>query len=66
MGKTSRSDDEKDDTSVLFIRGVPRIMLAKLKAMAALNQQSLAQYVTDLFEKHLDDLERKGMLPKGK
>ena len=35
-------------------------------AMAALNQQSLAQYVTDLFEKRLEELERKGMLPKGK
>ena len=66
MPKPSRSDDEKDDTSVLFIRGVPRTMQAKLKAMAALNQQSLAQYVTDLFEKHLEELERKGMLPKGK
>ena len=34
--------------------------------MAALNQQSLAQYVTDLIEKRLEELERKGMLPKGK
>ena len=66
MPKPSRSDEEKDDTSVLFIRGVPRTMQAKLKAMAALNQQSLAHYVTDLFEKHLEELERKGMLPKGK
>ncbi len=66
MAKTSRSDDEKDDTSVLFIRGVPRAMQAKMKAMAALNQQSLGQYVMDLFEKHLEELERKGMLPKGK
>jgi hypothetical protein len=66
MPKSSRSDDDKDETSVLFIRGVPRIMQAKLKAMAALNQQSLAQYVTDLFEEHLEELERKGMLPKGK
>jgi hypothetical protein len=66
MPKGSRSDDEKDDTSVLFIRGVPRVMQAKLKAMAALNQQSLGQYVMDLFDKHLEDLEKKGMLPKGK
>jgi hypothetical protein len=66
MPKGSHSDDEKDDTSVLFIRGVPRVMQAKLKAMAALNQQSLGQYVMDLFDKHLEDLEKKGMLPKGK
>jgi hypothetical protein len=66
MPKASKSDEAKDDTSVLFIRGVPRVMQAKLKAMAALNQQSLGQYVMDLFEKHLEELERKGMLPKGK
>lgn len=66
MPKTNRTENEKDDTSVLFVRGVPRTMQAKLKAMAALNQQSLAQYVTDLFGKHLEELERKGMLPKGK
>jgi hypothetical protein len=66
MPKSSRSDNDRDDTSVLFIRGVSRTMQAKLKAMAALNQQSLAQYVTDLFEEHLEELERKGMLPRGK
>ena len=66
MSKALRSNDGKDDTSVLFIRGVPRTMQAKMKAMAALNQQSLGQYVMDLFEKHLEELEKKGLLPKGK
>jgi hypothetical protein len=66
MGKALRPADEKDDTSVLFIRGVPRTMQAKLKAMAALSQQSLGQYVMDLFGKHLEELEKKGILPKGK
>lgn len=55
MPKTTRSDDEKEDTSVLFIRVVPRTLQAKMKAMAALNQQSLGQYVLDLFEKHLEE-----------
>jgi len=41
-------------------------MLAKLKAMAALNQQSLGEYVTGLFARHLEDLEKRGLLPKGK
>jgi hypothetical protein len=66
MSKAPRRDDEMDDTSVLFIRGVPRTMQAKMKAMAALNQQSLGQYVMDLFGKHLEELEKKGLLPKGK
>ena len=66
MAKTKRSGDESDDTSVLFIRGVPRTLQAKMKAMAALNQQSLGQYVMDLFERHLEELEKKGLLPRGK
>lgn len=66
MTKPTRSADDQDETSVLFVRGMPRAMQAKLKAMAALNQQSLGQYVMDLFEKHLEELERKGLLPKGK
>jgi hypothetical protein len=66
MSKAQRPDDDKDDTSVLFIRGVPRTMQAKMKAMAALNQQSLGQYVMDLFGRHLEELEKKGFLPKGK
>lgn len=66
MPKIMRPDEEKDGTSVLFIRGVPRTMQAKMKAMAALNQQSLGQYVMELIGKHLEELEKKGLLPKGK
>ncbi|HAP38291.1 MAG TPA: hypothetical protein DCQ94_00905 [Nitrospira sp.] len=65
MAKTKQSDGTNADTS-LFVRGVPREMLAKLKAMAALNQQSLGEYVTGLFARHLEDLEKRGLLPKGK
>ncbi len=58
--------EEKDDTTVMFIRGMPRDMVARLKAAAALNQQTLGDYLRVLFTDHLQELERKGILPKGK
>jgi predicted DNA-binding protein len=65
MPKQSR-DEETDDTTVLFMRGMPREMVARLKAAAALNQHTLGMYLRELFKDHLQDLEKKGLLPKGK
>jgi predicted DNA-binding protein len=65
MPKQSR-DEETDDTTVLFMRGMPREMVARLKAAAALDQHTLGMYLRELFKGHLQDLEKKGLLPKGK
>jgi predicted DNA-binding protein len=65
MPKQSR-DEETDDTTVLFMRGMPREMVARLKAAAALDQHTLGMYLRELFKDHLQDLEKKGLLPKGK
>jgi predicted DNA-binding protein len=65
MPKPKRTDETRD-TAVLFVRHMPRHMLARLKAAAALNNQTLGDYVVELFEIHLEELERKGLLPKGK
>lgn len=62
MAKTSKSDE---DGAVLFVRDFPRGLLAKLKAAAALDEKSLAQYVQDLCASHVADLEHRGRLPKG-
>lgn len=43
-----------------------KVTIAKLKAAAALQQKSLTAYVSDLFADHVQDLEKKGLLPKGK
>jgi len=63
MATTPRSDD---DTAVLFVRGMPRDLLAKLKAAAALHQMTLGDYIKDLCQVHVQELEKKGILPKGK
>jgi len=65
MPKQSR-DEETDDTTVIFMRGMPREMVARLKAAAALNQHTLGMYLRELFKDHLQDLEEEGLLPKGK
>jgi len=63
MSKTPRSDD---DAAVLFVRGMPRDLLAKLKATAALQQKTLGEYIQRMCVDHVQELERKGILPKGK
>jgi hypothetical protein len=65
MPKQSR-DEETDDTTVLFMCGMPREMVARLKAAAALNQHTLGMCLRELFKDRLQDMEKKGLLPKGK
>ena len=55
-----------DDLTVLNLRGMPKDVVAKLKASAALQQKSLTAYVSDLLQNHVLELEKKGLLPKGK
>lgn len=57
---------DTDDQTVLFVRGMPRDLQAKMKAAAALHHKSLGQYVKELFEAHVQELERKGILSKSK
>ena len=63
MPKPPRPDD---DAAVLFVRGMSRDLLAKMKAVAALQQKTLGKYIQEMCETHVQELERKGILPKGK
>jgi hypothetical protein len=69
--KLARLREEPDvyfediDAAVLFVRGVPRDLLAKLKA-AALQQKTLGEYIQEMCVDHVQELERKGVLPKSK
>jgi hypothetical protein len=51
---------------VMYLRNVPAELVNKLKAAAALGGQSLQIYVLKLLNDHVDELERKGTLPKGR
>ena len=58
--------DTKEEITVLNLRGMPKDLIAKLKAAAALEHASLKNYITALLQHHVTDLEKKGLLPKGK
>jgi hypothetical protein len=63
MPKPPRPDE---DAAILFVRGMPRDLLAKLKGAAALQQKTLGEYIQEMCEAHVQELEKKGLLPKGK
>lgn len=48
------------------IRDIPRDLLVKMKMAAALERQSVKELIVSLVEQKIQDLEKKGLLPKGK
>jgi uncharacterized protein (DUF1778 family) len=62
MAKT----DEKKEGGMVTVREVPPDVQRKLKAAAALQGKTLQQYLLDLYQAHVTDLERRGIVPKGK
>ena len=58
--------DPKAELTVLNLRDMPRDVIAKIKAAAALERASLKEYVAKILDQHVTELEKKGLLPKGK
>jgi len=56
----------KDHQGTLNIRGVPKELIFKMKMVAAIERRSVKGFVLALVEERIQDLERKGLLPKGK
>ncbi len=48
------------------VRGVPREMMDKTRIAAAVERKSIKRFLMDLVGDHLAELERKGMVPKGR
>jgi hypothetical protein len=65
MGRPKRSDDP-NDTTVLYVRGIPLTLSRKVRAAAALAGEGVPRYVIELLQKHVEELERKGILPKAR
>jgi len=55
-----------DKPAHLNIREIPRETLFRLKMAAAAEQKTVKDLVLELVEKKIQELERKGILPKGK
>ena len=48
------------------IRDIPRETMHRVKVAAAVERKSLKQFLLDLVDAHLHELEKRGVLPKGK
>jgi plasmid stability protein len=58
------------ETRDFLLRGLPVEMADKLKVAASLHRKAMREYLLDVLEAHLKELERRGitltLLPKGK
>jgi len=61
---TPKSSSEK--AAHLNIREIPRETLYRLKMAAAVVPVTIKDLVLELIEKKIQELEKKGLLPKGK
>ncbi len=55
-----------DETAVLNIRGVSRELLHRFKLTAVTERKSVKGLLLELMQAKIQELERKGILPKGK
>jgi porphobilinogen deaminase len=49
-----------------IVKDVPRELMHRMKVAAAIQRKTVKQLLFDLTQAHLQELERKGSLPKGK
>lgn len=57
---------DRDEAGVWNFREVPRDIIVKAKIEAAIQGKSVKALLMDLVETHWQELEKKGLLPKGK
>ena len=55
-----------DEAAHLNIRDIPRSTLFRLKMAAAAEEKTVKDLVLQLIDTKLQELEKKGLLPKGK
>ena len=54
------------DVGAINIRDVPKDLLYRVKLAAAIERRSVKGFLLALAEERIQDLEKKGLLPKGK
>jgi len=55
-----------DGTGAWNFREIPRDLMRKVKMAAAHEGKTVKHFLVELAEKRVEELERKGILPKGK
>ncbi|MDR4495055.1 MAG: hypothetical protein R3B74_11650 [Nitrospirales bacterium] len=66
MPKTRAPIELNDEPGTWIFRDIPRDVMRRAKAAAAIQGKSVRQLTIDLMEEHLQELDKKGILPKGK
>ncbi|HQU27618.1 MAG: hypothetical protein H6750_10225 [Nitrospiraceae bacterium] len=61
-----RGKEKVEETTALNLRGIPVDTYYRLKMAAAAEHKSVKDLLLELIEGKIQELERKGMLPKGK
>ena len=56
----------KDDKGDLNLRQIPRELIYRLKQAAAVERKTVKRLLIELIQAKFQQLERKGLLPKGK
>jgi hypothetical protein len=55
-----------NDTAAVHIRGIPRETFFRLKMAAAAEKKTVRELLLELIEDKIQELEKKGLLPRGK
>ena len=59
-------DSKGEDSGAWVIRDIPRETMHRTKIAAAIKRKRMKQFLLDLVEAHLQEMEKKGLLPKAK
>ncbi len=62
----SKSKSQDETAGSWVFRDIPRELMHKVKVAAAVERKSVKQLLIDLSRAHLEEMEKKGLLPKGK
>ncbi len=66
MSKAQKKDRSAGAQGTWIVRDVPRDVMRRARAAAALQGKSVKGILIELMEGYLQELEKKGLLPKGK
>jgi len=64
--KAQTKERSMDTEGTWIVRDVPRDLMRRARAAAALQGKSVKGILIELMEGYVQDLEKKGLLPKGK
>jgi hypothetical protein len=66
VSKADKKDRPGDVRGTWIVRDVPRDLMRRARGAAALQGKSVKGILIELMEGYLQELEKKGLLPKGK